>query len=291
MVIIENEFLRVKIDEKGGSLTSLFDKKRNVELLYQPIKESWQGQDVCIFPFVARLVDGKYTNQGKEYFFKNHGLIRYMSGVSYVNKDTALIEFVSDEKTFQRYPFAFRFYSYYHLERNQLSVSYFVFNESSSTMPFMIGGHPAFLLPGEKKEDGFDIEGNYITFTKKEELIRVAQEETCSFNVKDEFYQNTDRIDLGKKMFEKINTYIFKANDISSLTLHKKDGHRITLEKGKTPYLALWSGNSFGNFIAMEPWCGIPDYVNPNRELSKKPGMNFLKPGKKFEFHYSLLVD
>lgn len=291
MLQIENEYLRVRVTEKGGSMTSIYDKKRNEELLYQPIEESWQGQDVCVFPFVARLVDGKYHFHGKEYSFKNHGLIRYMKGFGYSDGRDLLIEFVSDEDTFKRYPFSFRFYSYYHLEKNSLMVHYFVFNDSSFDMPFMVGGHPAFLLPGERKEKEFDISGNYLTFEKEEKLIRIAQEETSSFNVEDVDYGITDKISLNKKMFEKINTYIFKANDFSRITLHKKDGHTITMDKGNTPFFTLWSGNSYGNFIAMEPWNGIPDYVNPNLEMDKKPGIQMLKPRGKFDFSYKIIVD
>ena len=32
-------------------------------MLYQPIPNSWQGQDVVIFPFVGRLKDKTYKNQ------------------------------------------------------------------------------------------------------------------------------------------------------------------------------------------------------------------------------------
>lgn len=54
---IENSFLRVEIESLGGALSSIFDKENNDEILYQPEVDSWQGQDVAIFPFVARLKD------------------------------------------------------------------------------------------------------------------------------------------------------------------------------------------------------------------------------------------
>lgn len=75
----ENEYISLEINEKGGCLKSIFDKKRNVELLYQPLQDSWQGQDIFIFPFIARLKDGTYTIDDKEYSLKNHGLLRYMN--------------------------------------------------------------------------------------------------------------------------------------------------------------------------------------------------------------------
>ena len=53
---IENEKISLEVGERGGSMVSLFDKKRGEELLYQPHPDSWQGQDIIIFPVVAMQV-------------------------------------------------------------------------------------------------------------------------------------------------------------------------------------------------------------------------------------------
>ena len=58
---IENEKISLEVGERGGSMVSLFDKERGEELLYQPHPDSWQGQDIIIFPVVARLMDQSYT--------------------------------------------------------------------------------------------------------------------------------------------------------------------------------------------------------------------------------------
>ena len=65
MVVLENDILKIEINENGGCLKSIYDKIKNEELLYQPDKRSWSGQDVVIFPFVARLKNGSYTVDGK----------------------------------------------------------------------------------------------------------------------------------------------------------------------------------------------------------------------------------
>ena len=291
MTSIENEALRICVNEKGGSLTSIFDKKKNKELLYQPIENSWQGQDVFIFPMIARLVDSTYTILGKEYEFKNHGLIRYMTGTSKIENGDLKVTFHSDEETLKRYPFAFKAEAIYHLEGNQLFVSYHIYNEDDKDMPFMVGGHPAFMVPGVKREHLFDLKGNYITFPKKLKLVRIKQEETFSFNIEDEDFMETDRIDLSKELFIKINTIILKADDFEELTLHKMDGSCVTMHKGKAKYLALWSANEWGNFVALEPWNGIPDYLHPNKDFYKKPGVQTIKPNEEYIFDYSVSID
>ena len=97
--ILENEYLRLKIKDQGGSMTSIFDKKKNEECLYQPLSNSWQGQDIFIFPFIARLKDGYYLHNGKRYEFKNHGLIRYMVGEMSCDEKRAKVSFKSDADT------------------------------------------------------------------------------------------------------------------------------------------------------------------------------------------------
>ena len=67
MYTIKNEYLRVTVTEDGGSLTSIYDIKNKQELLYQPDERSWKGQDVVIFPFVARLKNNSYMVDNTEY--------------------------------------------------------------------------------------------------------------------------------------------------------------------------------------------------------------------------------
>lgn len=290
MVKIENELLKVSANELGGSLTSIYDKKRNIELLYQPIKESWAGQDVFIFPMIARLKDSSYSIEGIEYKLKNHGLLRYMTGISHSLNNEMRIDFESNEETLKQYPFKFKAYVTYKLNDNSLLVTYHIQNLDEKDMPYMIGGHPAFKLPGVKEENQFNIDGNYILFDKEVKLTRITQEETCFFNTGEEEYKATSRIDLSKDMFKKINTYIFKANDIDNVTLYKKDGSSLTLHKYDAKYLALWSGNLWGDFIAIEPWNGLPDYLDAKKDFYFKKGVEILKPQQEYIFKYSVEI-
>ena len=67
MVTIENEFLRVSAKTMGAELTSVFDKKRNRELLWQGDPAVWPDHGPLLFPLVARLKNETYTLDGREY--------------------------------------------------------------------------------------------------------------------------------------------------------------------------------------------------------------------------------
>ncbi len=289
---IENEFLRVEAKAEGGSLTSLFDKRRDTELLYQPLPYSWQGQDVFIFPFIARLKDSTYEYEGKTYNFKNHGLLRYMTAEeNRISPDTMSYTFRSDKETILRYPFDFEAVITYTVKGKELIVSYTINNLSDKDMPFMSGSHPAFMLPGKTGEDiEFDMSGNFIEFDTDGDLTVLLQEETFSF-MTGEATTLPSRIELSKELFGRINTIIIKSENIRNVRLVKSDSSTLTMDKGDAPFIALWSDKKTGNYVCIEPWFGVPDYLDNPKDIMRKKEIRVLKPGLSFKFSYKLLVD
>ncbi|MGN1171375.1 MAG: aldose 1-epimerase family protein, partial [Lachnospiraceae bacterium] len=63
---IQNDCLKVGINTVGGVMFSLQDHAGK-EYLWQGDEAIWKNQDVEIFPYIARLTEGKYTFQGKTY--------------------------------------------------------------------------------------------------------------------------------------------------------------------------------------------------------------------------------
>lgn len=288
---IENERIALEVQERGGSMTSLFDKRRGVELLYQPKPDSWQGQDVFIFPFIARLVDQTYTYKGKTYSFKNHGLLRYMDADMERLSDTSLrVSFQSNDETRERYPFDFRASLIYSLKENRVLLNYCIVNLSREPLPFMVGGHPAFALPGERKAGEFDISGNRVVLEGVSSADALLQEETFSFMTgKKEKIDSP--IELSKELFRRINTIILDAENFESVRLEKKDGSTLTIHKEDAPFLALWSDAKFGDYVAIEPWRGIPDTLGSSKEITEKPGILSLSVGCEFSCGYEIEID
>jgi hypothetical protein len=119
----------LKIGLSSINLTSIFDKRINEELLYQKDERSWMGQDVVIFPVVGRLKSGSYLYDDKEYFMKNHGLIRYnnLDVISH-EKDKVILGFKYNTETLLSYPFKFYFEISYYLNNDSLEIEYRVVN-------------------------------------------------------------------------------------------------------------------------------------------------------------------
>ena len=287
---IENNDLRLVVNDNGGTLSSIFDKRRSRELLYQPQPDSWKGQDIFIFPIIHLLKDHYYTYQGKRYEMKSHGLFRYMKAKERKDGNDLIETFVSDSDTLRQYPFEFEANLRYHLENNVISLFYTIENKGSGPMPFCMGAHPAFRLPGRRGTTMFHISENYIEFPKKVNLRRVILSPEEGFVMGEEDFASVKRVQLHKDYFRRYGTLVFRADDFSSVKLIKRD-HSITMNFYDAPYLVFWSDPNFGDFLCIEPWNGLPDALDADHDILKKHPMHLLAPKDIFHYHYDLIID
>ena len=284
-MIIENDLFKIETTSLGGHLTSIYSKKKDKEYLYQIRKDSWNGQDIFIFPFIARVKD-YFLIDNKKYTFKNHGLIRYMNG----KEDGNSYIFNSNDETFKNYPYKFTAKISYILIKNELIINYEIINNDTKDMPFMLGAHPAFKLPFVENENESDISNNSIILKTKGKIIQELQDSTFSFMLGQKQEYKTNIIKLSKELFRKTNTIILDGKNIDKIILKKKDKTSIILNFNHSDFIAIWSDNYYGDYVCIEPWLGLPDYLNPVLELSKKPGIHILKPGSVFKYHYSMVL-
>lgn len=268
-LFIENEYLKVGINTFGGSLTSIYDKKTSEEMLYQPIPNSWQGQDVVIFPFVGRLKDKTYTVDGKTYSMENHGLLRYDElKVSEHLNDYIELTYESNDETYRKYPFRFVVRVQYKLVDNNIEVKYIVDNIDDKTIYYGIGGHPAFICDGVLKEDEFDITGNKVVVYCGD-ANKVVQNSSGTF-MKGIEPVNVKEFNLSKDLFRKEKTIIINSDSLYKIALYRKNGKSIEIKMFDNKYVAIWSDENFGNYCALEPWWSLPDFEDCDKELSKK---------------------
>ena len=290
MYTIENEYLRVTVTVDGGSLTSIYDIKNKQELLYQPDERSWKGQDVVIFPFVARLKNGTYTVDGQEYSMKTHGLIRYSKVSLYkISGDNLTLYFDSNEETLKSYPYRFHFEISYMLNGHVLSIRYKITNTDTKDIYYSFGGHPAIKASGIEKVDGFEFTDTKIEFENTLDVYRYYLDETGNLITGKSINKLARELILNKKMIADAKTLIFDAKDINNAIL-VTNNHFFKFDTSEAEVLALWTDPHFGDYICVEPWWGIPDIINPNPELKDKPLIHSLKPEESEEKGYSIVI-
>ena len=288
---IENNRLSVGVTSSGGSLTSIFDKEKEEELLYQKEEDSWQGQDIAIFPFIARLKGKIYTHKGKEYSLKNHGLCRYAEfSVLEKKEDSISLLYESSEESLKEYPFTFRFVATYRLEENALRIAYEITNNGEETMPFGLGAHPAFIVDSKIVDGVLDTSNNQVRFDKPTRLTRVVFDEKGEFIRGEEDYGIKEFLPTGKEVFQTYKTLAVKGEGIDHVRLVRGSGRALDFRFDNIEYLILWSFEQTGSFVAVEPWMSLPDFEDGSKEIMEKKTLIHLEKGQTYLFSYSVAI-
>ena len=71
---LENDSLKVQVNSHGGELWSI-QTKDGAEYLWQGDEAYWKDRALNLFPYIARLTEGKYMLDGKTYEMPIHGFV------------------------------------------------------------------------------------------------------------------------------------------------------------------------------------------------------------------------
>ncbi len=286
---IQNQFLSIKVLEKGAELCSIKSIASNQEFMWQADPEIWGSHAPNLFPVIGSLKKDGFVHNGKEYPMSKHGFIRNNKNVQLHSKTKTSLCFVlkSDEQTRSMYPFEFEFYIHYLLEGNQLQVKYDVINKDSDPMLFCLGGHPAFACPLYKNEKYSDY---YLEFEQKENAHTWNIVEGGLIGEEGKLILNdTNKINLCSDLFSN-DALIFKHLKSSSVQLKNKNGSfSLKMKFTDFPYLGIWAKPN-APYVCIEPWIGIADSENSNREFSQKEIIQSLDPNKTFTASYSIAI-
>ncbi|MDN5303175.1 MAG: hypothetical protein PWP46_54 [Fusobacteriaceae bacterium] len=279
MNIIENDFLKVEIADKGAEIKKIINKKNNQNYIWKGDSDYWGKTAPVLFPFIGGQKNGKFIAERKEYSQLKHGFARD-NDFKVIEKNQTKIKYLFSysEDTLKQYPFKFNLYIIYTLDENRLKTEYIVENLDNKEMYFSIGAHPAFSL---LVNENIKYEDYYLEFEQEEELK--------SFIIDGVLLKN-EKVNLGKrKILElkkdtfKNDAFVFENLKSKEITLkNKKDNRQVKVIFDKFPYLALWNVVN-AEFVCIEPWCGVNDFTDFNGELKDKIGVEKLEELGKFK--------
>lgn len=254
---IKNEFLKVVISDAGAELQSICSAD-GTEYLWQADPEIWSGKAPNIFPYVARLTEGKYTLEGKEYEMKIHGIVRYQVLVpENVKEDAITFRLDANEETKQQYPYEFTYRITFALEGNKLLTTSSVENKDSRRMFFGIGGHPGFNVP---MEEGLTFEDYYLEFSQTAHPYRVSFNEKCALTGQDYVYplEEDKKISLKHDLFDN-DAIVLKHGD-RTVTIRSDKGTRsVTVSYPDFQYIGFWhKPMKVAPYVCIEPWSSLP---------------------------------
>lgn len=288
MHVMENEWLKVSVSDKGAEIRSIYDKKKGREVIWTGDPAYWKGQAPVLFPFVGKVSGGSYTYKGQKYSIKQHGFARDMDfePVS-TTVDETVHRLAATEETKSLYPFDFELEIVHRLKENRVTVEWHVKNTGDKTMYFSIGGHPGFLV-GKRT-------GCLITFDGQEELTRsIINLETGCMDI-----SRTEILKLKNGVYEvephsfDVDALVFDNSQVKKVGIVSAGGEKlVTMYCPDALSVGVWSQPQEDTpFICLEPWIGRCDNDGFDGELKDKYNEQVLKAGACFDAAYDLVIE
>ncbi|CAK8053818.1 aldose 1-epimerase family protein [Eupransor demetentiae] len=289
MIVLENDKLKVQINEEGAELTSVWNKEAQLEYIWVGDPKYWGRHAPNLFPIVGRLRGDQFTVDGETYYMNQHGFARNMRfDVIEQSDHDVLMRLTDSEATHRIYPFKFSFDVHFTLTQgDDLKVEYIVHNpDEKESLFFSVGGHPAFNLP----LDGGKFSDYYLSIEPEIVYDRVRLVGPYSNpNVPTPFNAN---IPLRMRQEDYHDDAIILKLDrqkTSFLLARLANQHGMKMTVDNAQFLGIWTpAGKEAPFIAIEPWWGIADTVDATGNFKEKFGVNVLAAGDTFTGSYDM---
>ncbi len=279
---ISNFFLTATINSRGAELTFLKNNESNKNYIWDADPTVWAKHAPVLFPIVGSLKNNSYSYKNSKYSLFRHGFARD-SEFEIISQNSLEIKYSLkySEHTLKKYPFKFDLQITYTLINNLLSVNYHVFNLDKITIPFSIGGHPAFSLSKNIENYSLEFETQEVLncFTLVNDLLSDA---TYDINLIDK------KMLLSSEIFEN-DALIFKKLKSKFIILLENEKPLLKIKFNDFENLGIWTKNQ-AQFICIEPWLGYSDFENASGNLFEKEGIQILEQNKSFQCSYSLEI-
>ncbi len=280
-VTIKNKNISVTIAARGAELQNI--TKNGVEYLWEGDPAVWASRAPILFPICGGLKDDTFILDGEKYSIKKHGYVRYETfEVESVEPERVVFLLRSDEKSMAQFPFVYEFRVIYTLTENGVDIEYAVKNKSEKEMYFSVGAHEGFACPEgieeysiifEKEEelDSTILDGNYLTY----ETVNVGK--------------NTVELPLKTEYFLKDALVFLNLRSRRATLLHRASGRKLTVDFEGFDTFLLWTFPN-AKYICLEPWCGMPDFVDSDMDITHKKGIIALSAGSETVKKHSIIL-
>ena len=285
---ISNEKLTLRVESTGAEVVNLIlNNGRDVMWTADP--HYWEKKDPILFPCIGNNWAGQIQVEGNAYPLGKHGFIRDLEFELTAQTQNSLTYCACETpETLKSYPFTFRFEVIYTLSASTLSVCWRVHNTNNKVMPFMVGAHPAFILPDY--HDG-EVHG-YLRVKEVDELLgtRTMPYGYAQPEIVDEFELTNHLLPLTDNTFE-CDTILDRTERISEVELLDKEKKELVSVRFNMPVIAIWSPkNGQCPFVCIEPWCGSCDTYQYEGEFHERPFINTVNPEESWENTYYIDV-
>ena len=165
---LKNDFLALQVSSRGAEITSMYASDGR-QIIWHGDSRYWERHAPLLFPCVGGNWEGIIRVDGIQYPLCKHGFVQDMEFSLIQSTAESLSLAVTDTpETLKSFPFPFRLIVTYTLCGSRLDVAWTVENPAEREMPFLIGAHPAFLLPAFNPADAVH---GYLRFPEVDTLV------------------------------------------------------------------------------------------------------------------------
>ena len=266
------------VDSAGAQLMSL--TLDGGEYLWQRDEAFWPRCAPVLFPIVGNLRDDRADSAQGEIKFGRHGLARnYEHELIEQADDHLTYELRSSDDTRAKFPYDFCLRMTYRIVGDGLEQEFYVENTGDVTLPFVVGGHPAFNVPAPG--DDADLSAYCLKFAEPWTYASPTistKTGLLDFGNRFTLLDDADTLPLTHELFD-VDTLTFENVPQRTVTLVGPAGHGMRVDFDGFDYLGVWSAPN-APFVALEPWVGTATRTDEDDVFEHKQGMLFLEPGE-----------
>lgn len=280
VMTISNGHVTVTIDSMGAQLMSL--ALAGSEYLWQGDPRWWAKRAPILFPIVGSLRGGCAVSTQGEISLGRHGFARDVEHeVVAQDESSVTFEIRDTPQTREKFPYAFRLNMTYALTGEaSLTQTFRVENTGDVTLPFSVGGHPAFNVPapGTANERFADYE---IAFTEAWtcEAPKIAEGGLLTYDTAALAVDHSDTMPLTHELFADDAVMLTDVPG-GTLTLRSRvSGHGVRIDFADFKYIGIWSALGDAPFVALEPWTAHATLTSEDDVFEHKRDITLLEPG------------
>jgi len=203
--------------------------------------------------------------------------------------DYVTLTIQQDEETKKVFPFDFVLNVTYRFLPNGFETIFAVENHSDRVMPFLIGGHPAFLCPMNDGEVFEDYIVHFAAEEKGETVLCGGPGHTLEGTEPVDFGSDHRTLTLNHKEFDRLDTFIFAGLNSRSVDLVHKDTGKGIRFSYDMDVLAIWTmPEKNAPYVCLEPWQGCPAFADENGRFEDKPYHIELGAGQTYTCGYKM---
>ena len=286
LITIGLDNMQASIDTAGAQLMSL--KMDGGEYLWQRDPKWWPRCAPVLFPIVGNIRDDRADSAQGEIRFGRHGLARnYEFEVTEATESLVTLSLCSNDDTRSKFPYDFRLDMTYALADGALEQRFTVTNTGDVTLPFVVGGHPAFNVPAPGCEDE-DFSDYALRFAEAWSYASPTINTTTGlidYQTRFSLLEDSDTLPITHRLFD-VDILIFEDVPQRTVTLSGPSGHGMRVDFEGFDYLGVWSAANDAPFVALEPWRGTATGTDEDDQFEHKRGMDFLEPGETAEYAF-----